>query len=265
MKQALSSIRRRLDTIPLWAVALLDIGVLAFWLGDLRVPDPVPAVDELVVGGILIASAVYTWRRMFGAPSALAAEKRRRLAEVEVLHDETVKAAAAAGVSGEVSRIRSLLEGIRRIEARIEQTEVVLATPQYSKSAAEAEVTRLQAEVERAEGGAKANLAAALMEAQQHVQNIDRVRATRDELSAAFERSFQIVRRIHSQVIGIGLAQGSKSDLTSSVDELARTVDEWETERARQERAERMVEEELEADRRRGAAATVPPKKPTAH
>lgn len=264
MKGALSSIRRRLDTFPLWGVVLLNVGLVAVWVGNLRIPDPIPVVDELILGGIVAASAVYTWRRIFGPPSALAAEKRRRLAEVGILHDEIVKAAETAGVSGEVSRIRALLDGIKKIQARIEQIEVVLASPQYSRPSAEAEVARLQAEVDRTVGAAKANLAAALMEAQEHVQNIDRVRSTRDELSAAFERTFQIVRRIHSQVIGIGLAQGTKSDLTSSVDELARTVYEWEAERKEQERAERMVEEELEADRRRANMAA-PPKKPTSH
>ena len=255
MTKALASIRRRLDAVPLWAVGLLNLGILAVWMADWRLPDPLPGIDEVLVTGILVASAVYTWRRLFGPPSSLAAEARRRLAEVEILHDEIVKAAAAAGVAGEVSRIKALLEGIRKIEGRIEQAEIVLASPQYARAAAEAEVRRLDAEVARATDGAKANLAAAHMEAQRHLENIDQVRATRDELSAAFERTFQIIRRIHSQVIGIGLSRGSKDDLSSSVDELAKTIDDMEKERLQQERAEKQVDAELEADRLRAAAA----------
>lgn len=262
MKGAFASVRRRLDAFPLWAIGLLDLGVLAFWLADFRVPDPIPALDELLVGGILLGSAVYTWNRIFGPPTSLAAEKRRRLAEVEVLHEETKRAAGAAGAVADVSRLEPLIDGIRRIEARIEQAELVLATPQYSLTDAEAEVVRLKGEVEKASVAARANLAAALMEAERHVQNIAAVRSTRDELASAFERIYQIVRRIHSQVIGLGIRQGSREDLASSVEELARTIDEYERERARQERAEAMVEAELEQDRRKAEQAL---KKPTTH
>ena len=262
MKGALASIRRRLDSFPLWGVALLDLGLLAFWLVDFRVPDPIFGLDEILIGGVLAATGVYTWRRMFGPPSSLAAEKRRRLAEVETLHGEIKNAAGTAGVAADVSRLDGLLEGIRKVEARIEQAELVLATPQYSKEAALAEVTRLKAEVEKAGDSARSNLAAALMEAERHVENIDAVRATRDELSSAFERIYQIVRRIHSQVIGLGLSQGSRNDLSVSVDDLARTIDEYEKERVQQERAERIVDQELEEERKRQAEKL---KKPTSH
>lgn len=253
MKGALGSIRRRLDAVPLWAVGLLDLGVLALWLVDFRVPDPIMGVDELLIGGVLIASGVYTWKRLFGPPSSLAAEKRRRLAEVELLHGEIAKSAGVAGVAGDVARLDGLLDGIKKVEARIEQAEIVLATPQYSKAAAAAEVARLKSEVEKASDGSRANLAAALMEAERHLENIDRVLLTRDELSSAFERIYQIVRRIHSQVIALGIAQGSRDDLASSVDELARTIDEYEKDRVQQERAEKMVDIEVEEERRRQA------------
>ena len=262
MKGALASIRRRLDTFPLWGIALLDLGILAFWLADFRIPEPIMGVDEVLISGVLLASGIYTWRRMFGPPSALAAEKRRRLAEVEVLHGEIKNAAGTAGVAADVSRLDGLLDGIRTVEARIEQAELVLATPQYSKEAALAEVARLRSEVEKAGDSSRANLAAALMEAERHVENIDAVRATRDELSSAFERIYQIVRRIHSQVIGIGLSQGTRDDLATSVDELARTIDEYEKERFQQERAERIVDAELEEERKRQAEKL---KKPTSH
>jgi len=260
MKGALASIRRRLDSFPLWGVGLINLGVLAFWLADFRVPDPLPGIDEVLIGGIVIASSIYTWRRLFGPPSSLAAEKRRRLAEVEILHDEIKKSAGVAGVAGDVARLGELLDGIRKVELRIEQAELVLATPQYSKEAAEAEVARLTGEVERSSDTAKANLAAALMEAERHVENIVAVRKTRDELSSAFERIYQITRRIHSQVIGLGIAQGSRDDLASSVDELAATIDEYEKDRISMERAEKMVDAELEEERRKQAAKL---KKPT--
>jgi hypothetical protein len=260
MKAALSSIRRRLDAVPLWAVGLLDLGILALWLVDFRLPDPILGLDEIVIGGVLLATGVYTWKRVFGPPSSLAAEKRRRLAEVEILHDEIRKSAGVAGVAGDVARLGGLIDGIKKVEARIEQAELVLALPQYSKEAAASEVTRLKSEVEKASDVSRGNLAAALMEAERHVENIDHVRMTRDELSSAFERIYQIVRRIHSQVIGLGIAQGSRDDLASSVDELARTVDEYEKDRIQQERAEKMVDVEVEEERRRQAEKL---KKPT--
>ena len=262
MKGALASIRRRLDSFPLWGVGLVNLGVLAFWLADFRLPDPLPGIDEVLVTGVLVASGVYTWKRMFGPPSSLAAEKRRRLAEVEILHDEIKKSAGVAGVAGDVARLGELLAGIQKVEARIEQAELVLATPQYAKEAAEAEVARLKVEVGKASDTARANLAAALMEAERHVENIDGVRKTRDELSSAFERIYQITRRIHSQVIGLGIAQGSRDDLASSVDELAATIDEYEKDRASLEKAEKLVDAELEEERRK-QAEKLKQKKPT--
>lgn len=260
MKGALARIRRRLDAIPLWAVGLLDLGILAVWLADFRVPDPLPALDELLIGGVLLATGIYTWRRLYGPPSSLAAEKRRRLAEVEILHGEIRSSAGAAGIAGDVARLDDLLDGIKKVEERIEQAELVLATPQYSVMAAKADIARLQSELEKATDASRANLGAALMEAERHLENIERVRATRDELASAFERIFQIVRRIHSQVIGQGIAQDSRDDLASSVEELARTIDEYEKDRAQQERAEKMVDIELEQDLRRRADKL---KKPT--
>ena len=254
MRKALASIRRRLDAVPLWAVGLLNLGVVAAWFVDFRFIDPLPFLDEIAITGVLAASALYTWRRAFGPPTALAAEKRRRLAEVELLYEEIRKAAGAAGVGSDVERLAELLEGIRKVEARIEQAELVLATPQYSVPAAAAEVARLKAEAGSAVGAAKADLEAALTEAERHADNIARVRGTRDELSAAFERVFQIVRRIHSQVIGLGLSQGTRDDVASSVDELAKTIDEYERDRRSLEDAERLVDQELEADRRRRQA-----------
>ena len=47
------------------------------------------------------------------------------------------------------------------------------------------------------------------MEAEQHAQNIARVRATRDELSSAFERIFQIVRRIKGDIYEFKDATGT--------------------------------------------------------
>lgn len=262
MKDALASIRRRLDSFPLWGVGLINLGVLAVFLADYRLPDPLPGIDEVLITGLLIASGIYTWKRLFGPPSALAAEKRRRLAEVEILHAEIKQSAGVAGVAADVARLGELLDGIKKVEARIEQAELVLSTPQYSKEAAESEVTRLKAEVEKASDTSRANLAAALMEAERHLENINGVRKTRDELSSAFERIYQITRRIHSQVIGLGIAQGSRDDLASSVDELAATIDEYEKDRVSMERAERLVDAELEEEQRR-QAEKLKLKKPT--
>ena len=117
MKGALSSIRRRLDSFPLWAVGLIDLGILAFWLADFRIPDPIMGLDELLIGGVLLGTGIYTWNRLFGPPSSLAADKRRRLAEVSILHDEIKKSAGVAGVAGDVTRLDGLLEGIRKVQS----------------------------------------------------------------------------------------------------------------------------------------------------
>ena len=68
---------------------------------------------------------------------------------------------------------------------------------------------------------------------------------SRDELSAAFERIYQLVRRIHSHIVGVGLAQGTDRDVATSVDELAKTLGEYEKEQAALERAERIAEAEI--------------------
>lgn len=254
MKSALSAIRRRLDAMPLWGVLVADAALLALWFADLRALDPLPYVDEIFVGAVVAGTSVYLWRRLFGPPSRLAAETRSRLSEIETLFAETRGAAGAItgadGVSREIARMQSLLDQVRAIQVRIENTELVLQTPQYSEGTAAAEVTRLEASLAAAPPAARANLEGALVEARKHVENIARIRATRDELTAAFERIFQLARRIHSQVLGIGLAQGSESELAGSVDELAKTLGEYETERRRIAESEQQVERELEEARR---------------
>ncbi len=255
MKNALAAIRRRLDSMPLWGVLAADTALLAFWFADLRALDPLPWIDEIFIGTVVAGTSVYLWRRFFGPPSRLAAETRGRLSEIETLFAETRGAAEAIqgadGVSREIARMASLLEQVRAIQVRIENIELVLQTPQYSEGTAASEVARLEASLAAASPAARANLEGALSEARKHVENIARIRATRDELIAAFERIFQLARRIHSQVLGIGLAQGSEADLAGSVDELAKTLGEYETERRRIAESEEIVERELAEARRK--------------
>jgi hypothetical protein len=248
MKAVLSSIRRRLDAMPVWAVLGINALILGLWMIDFQVPDEIP-IDKILIGVMFAGTSVYLWRRYFGAPSALAAESRRRLAEIETLFEESKKASAslagAGGVQVEVERLGALLTRVRQIQKRIEQTELVLQSREYDEVAAKGEVTRLETAVAGASDATKANFSAALMEAQAHLANIQRIKSTRDELGAAFERFFQIFRRIHSQIIGMGLAQGTEGELTSSVDELAKALDEYERENVAMAHAEDLVDKEL--------------------
>ena len=52
-------------------------------------------------------------------------------------------------------------------------------------------------------------------------------------------------------MLGIGLAQGSEDELAGSVDELAKTLGEYETERRRIAESEEIVERELAEARRK--------------
>ncbi len=252
MKGTLSRIRKRLDAWPVWGVVLLNAGVLALWTVDLRAIDPLPFLDEIFVGGVMAGSAYYLWNRLFGPPTALAAESRRRLAEVETLFGECEAAARGSEIAGaEVARMSGLLDRVRAIEQRIEQAELVLGTPQYSVGAAEAEVARLERAHAEASDAARPHLAGALEEARRHRENIGRIRATRDELGAAFERIFQLVRRIHSQILGLGLTDGASAELASSVSELGATLDAYERDRKAAEEAAALVDRELEQARAR--------------
>ena len=137
------------------------------------------------------------------------------------------------------------------IEGRLEQTEIVLSSPQYDLRDATAEVDRLAAAVAAAsEPHTRANLDGALSEAMKHAENIRGIGRTRDELSSAFERIYQLVRRIHSQIVGLGLAQGTERDLSVSIDELEKTLAEYEREQVQLADAEKIVDREIaEAER----------------
>lgn len=248
MKSVISRIRRRLDTIPLWAVALGWVGVMGLWMIDIRSLDPLPFLDEIFFTVVTGATALYVWNRMFGPPTATSAESRRRLAEVESLYEDAKRVPAAAS---EMVRLGTLLEKVRAIQGRIEQAEIVLASPQYSTASAAAEIARLEAELARASDAAKANLEGALAEARKHAENVARIHGTRDTLKAAFERTYQIIRRIHSQVLALGLAQGGETELSGTVDELARALEEQEKDRVASVDAEALLERELEEARRK--------------
>ncbi len=234
--------------MPLWAIALGNAAVLALWMVDIRSLDPLPWIDEIVIGAMLGSTTIYLWNRFFGPPTAASADSRRRLAEVESLYEDTKRVPAAAA---EISRLGALLEKVRAIQARIEQAEVVLATPQYSTEAAATEIARLEAGIAKASAAAKENLEGALAEAKKHAENVARIRVTRDALVAAFERIYQIVRRIHSQVLALGLSQGGDTELSGSVDDLARALEEQEKDRAATASAEQLLEKELEEARRK--------------
>lgn len=238
--------------MPLWAIALGNLTVLGVWMIDIRTLDPLPYVDEVVIGAMLAGTSLYLWNRYFGPPTPIAADSRRRLAEVEGLYQDTKRAAGSLpAAASEIARLGALLEKVRAIEARIEQTEIVLASPQYSTTAAAAEIARLESEVAKAPAAARENLEGALAEAKKHAGNIAHIRATGASLSAAFERIYQIIRRIHSQVLAFGLAQGGETELAGSVDELQKALEEQERERQAAVSAESLLEKELEEARRK--------------
>lgn len=244
--------------MPLWAVLAADAAIVGLWLVDFRIPDPFRYSDEIILGAVGVGTAVYVWRRFFGPPGAISAAARRRVAEIEILFEECRRAAASLpGAAGEVERLSSLLEKVRVIEERLEQTETVLLSPEYDLSRAAAEVDRLRAQRDSASGATRENLEGAVLEAQKHVENVKAIYGTRDELSAAFERIYQLVRRIHSQIVGAGLAHGQGSALSTSVDELASTLAEYEREQAVMARAEKIAEKEI-AEAEEAASAGKP-------
>lgn len=251
MKRFLTRVRRRLDAMPLWSVAAINAGVLALWLADFRIPDPLPYMDELFVTAVLAGTSLYLWNRWFGPPSALSAETRRRRAEIEQLFEDTRAISGATRVSAELARLEELVRRVATIQERIEQTEIVLQDPTYAPGTADAEIARLGKALAASTGGARENLAGALEEARRHRSNIQSIAARRDELVAALERIHQIFRRIHSQVVSVGLSEGNEAAVGESVEELARTLEEYESERRRLEEAEQIVDRELAETERR--------------
>lgn len=247
MASVFSRIRRRLDATPLWAIGAVNAGVVAVFLFDVRIPDPFKFMDEIILGSVALGTAIYVWRRFFGPPGVISADARRKVAEIETLFEESRKAAETVpGAGGEVVRLGSLLEKVRVIEQRLEQAEIVLSSPQYDVRGASQEIDRLAAAVAAAPAGhTRTNLEGALSEAKKHIANIAGIEGTRDELSSAFERIYQLVRRIHSQIVGLGLAQGTERDLSVSIDELAKTLAEYEYEQEEQKRAEAIVDREI--------------------
>ena len=111
MASVFSRIRRRLDAMPLWMVAAIDAAVVAVFLFDVRIPDPFKFTDEIVLGGAALATGIYLWKRFFGPPGALSATARRRVAEIEMLFEESREVAKAIpGAGGEIERMGTLLE-----------------------------------------------------------------------------------------------------------------------------------------------------------
>lgn len=252
MASVFTRIRRRLDAMPLWMVAAIDAAVVAVFLFDVRIPDPFKFTDELIIGSVALGTGIYLWRRFFGPPGAMSAAARSKVAEIEMLFDESRRAAQAIpGAGGEVTRMGTLLAKVKIIEERLEQTEIVLSSPQYDLASAKAEVDRLAAAGAAAsEPHTRANLDGALAEAMKHMENIRSIERTRDELSSAFERVYQLVRRIHSQIVALGLSQGTERDLALSVDELANTLAEYEREQKALAEAEKIADREIaEAER----------------
>jgi hypothetical protein len=249
MATQIERLRHRVDAMSLWWVVAFNAAALGVWMADFRFPDPLP-VDRILLGGVFLGSAFYLWRRFFGPPTALCAVARRRLAEMELLFHESQDAAKQLpGLAADVTRLESLVQQVRQIEARIEQTEIVLLKDEYDGDAAAAEVARLEAAVKDAGEGSRTNLEGALAEARKHAGNVAHIKATREELSAAFERIYQLVKRIHSQVAGIGLDQGG-SEFTSSVNDLASTIAEYEKEQDALAKAAVMADEEIAAAKR---------------
>ena len=254
MKEFFWKVRRRLDAMPMWQIVALNVGVFAVWMLDFRIPDEIP-IDKIVIGGMFLGTGFYLWRRFFGPPSALSASLRRRISEMEALYSESRTAAAQISDSGEVAmeigRLGDLLAKVRVLSARVEQAEVVLQDARYSEDSAAKEVERLQKAVDAADAKTKPDLLAAFEEARAHQANVGKIRGTRDQLAAAFERFYQLFRRIHSQVLGLRLSQGNAADLVGSIDELAKALAELEAEGQRKAaadaEADAIVDRELAA------------------
>lgn len=236
MKKRLEGVQNYLDSLPLWLLLVANAALLAFVFFDLRFPDMLPALDELLALAVFGGSAIYMWNRIFGGPRTPGArEVRRIMKEIERLDSELRKVGKkikSADVSAQIRGMSELLPKARDVAQRLLALEVILSRPEYQESKALANVNRLVKELENADDAVKPELQKALDGAKDHLANLHIVRTKGATMRASLEHVRQLFLRAESKVLAATIDEaGATAGLAATVQELQGVLDELEAAR----------------------------------